>query len=298
MPTNSALVKIAIYGKNFDEEYSPAIQRLVDFLTDKGIHLQVFEPFCGLLSSRIKIPQGISTYLDHQGIQGAFALISIGGDGTLLDTVRIVRDSCIPILGINTGRLGFLSHVSIDEIEKALEALLDRRFQLDKRSLIHLTSPQREFSDFPYALNEVTLLNKGRNKMITIHAHIHDEYLTTYWADGLIVATPTGSTAYSLSCGGPIIMPGSNSFILTPIAAHNLNVRPLVIPDTSAITLKAESREPEFLLTLDSKTFTIDQDTIIQLARAPFELHLINFEGVHYFHTIRNKMNWGIDKRN
>jgi len=291
-------VKIAIYGKKFDDEFVPAIQRLVDYLSRNDITLLVYEKFFGLLSSKLKLPDGIKIFSDYRGISGSNALVSIGGDGTLLDTVRIVRDSNIPILGINTGRLGFLSHVSIDGIEEALDALISGNYKLDKRSLIKLTSPQREFSAFPYALNEITLLNKGRNSMITVHVEVNGQYMTTYWADGLIVATPTGSTAYSLSCGGPIIMPGTNSFILTPIAPHNLNVRPFVLPDSSKITLKAEGRDPEFLLTLDSKSFTIDQETTIELSRAPFDLHLIALEGNTFFNTIRNKMNWGIDKRN
>lgn len=291
-------MKIAIYGKNFDDEFVPAIQRLVDFLHQHNVQLTVYEKFFGLLSAKLKMPQGVKIFDDYRGINGCYALISIGGDGTLLDTVRIVRDSHIPILGINTGRLGFLSHVSIDGIEEALHALLNGNYQLDKRSLIKLSSPQREFSAFPYALNEITLLNKGRNSMITVHAEVDGQYMTTYWADGLIVATPTGSTAYSLSCGGPIIMPGSNSFILTPIAPHNLNVRPFVLPDSCEITLKAEGRDPEFLLTLDSKSFTIDQETVVKLSRAPFDLHLVTFEGNNFFNTIRNKMNWGMDKRN
>jgi len=291
-------VKIAIYGKKFDDEYIPAIQRLIDFLSKKEVSLYVYEKFFELLNSKLKLPEGIKTFSDYRGVSGSHSLISIGGDGTLLNTVRIIRDSGIPILGINTGRLGFLSNVSIDGIEEAMQALISNRFSLDSRTLIKLSSPQREFSAFPYALNEITLLNKGRNSMITVHAHVDDAYMTTYWADGLIVATPTGSTAYSLSCGGPIIMPGSNNFILTPIAPHNLNVRPFVLPDSSKITLKAEGRDPEFLLTLDSKSFNIDQDTTIELSRAPFEINLVTFEGNNFFNTIRNKMNWGVDKRN
>lgn len=291
-------MKIAIYGKKFDDEYIPAIQRLIDFLSEKEVSLYVYEKFFELLNSKLKLPQGIKTFSDYRGVSGAHSLISIGGDGTLLNTVRIIRDSGIPILGINTGRLGFLSNVSIDGIDEAMQALITNQFTLDSRTLIKLSSPQREFSAFPYALNEITLLNKGRNSMITVHAHVDDAYMTTYWADGLIVATPTGSTAYSLSCGGPIIMPGSNNFILTPIAPHNLNVRPFVLPDSSKITLKAEGRDPEFLLTLDSKSFNIDQDTTIELTRAPFEINLVTFEGNNFFNTIRNKMNWGVDKRN
>lgn len=291
-------MKIAIYGKKFDDEYIPAIQRLIDFLSKKEVSLYVYEKFFELLNSKLKLPEGIKTFSDYRGVSGSHSLISIGGDGTLLNTVRIIRDSGIPILGINTGRLGFLSNVSIDGIEEAMQALISNRFSLDSRTLIKLSSPQREFSAFPYALNEITLLNKGRNSMITVHAHVDDAYMTTYWADGLIVATPTGSTAYSLSCGGPIIMPGSNNFILTPIAPHNLNVRPFVLPDSSKITLKAEGRDPEFLLTLDSKSFNIDQDTTIELSRAPFEINLVTFEGNNFFNTIRNKMNWGVDKRN
>lgn len=291
-------MKIAVYGKHFDDEFSPAIQRLVDYLHEKQIQILVYEKFFGLLSSKIQLSSGVKVFSDYRSITGVHSLISIGGDGTLLSTVRIVRDSNVPVLGINTGRLGFLSHVSIEDIESALEALISNNFQLDKRSLIRLSSPQREFSSFPFALNEITLLNKGRNSMIAVKVNVDGQYMTTYWADGLIAATPTGSTAYSLSCGGPIIMPGSNSFVLTPIAAHNLNVRPFVLPDSSEITLKAEGRDPEFLLTLDSKTFTIDHETSVALSLAPFTINLVSFGDNNFFNTIRNKMNWGVDKRN
>ncbi|MDZ4822538.1 MAG: NAD kinase [Flavobacteriales bacterium] len=291
-------MKIAIYGKKVEDIHLPNLQRLFDSLQQKKIQVGVFDSFHGYLASKISFPKNQLRFSSFQDVPGFDFLFSIGGDGTLLDTAGIVRDSGVPVLGINTGRLGFLSHVDADDAGEALDALLNNSFSLDQRSLISVTGNQQQYGEFPYALNEVTVLNKERNSMITIHAYVNDEYMCTYWADGLIVATPTGSTAYSLSCGGPIVTPDSATLILTPIAPHNLNVRPFVISNKNKISLRTEGRDGHFLLSLDSRSFTIDSHTILELTLAPFQINLVNIEGQSFFNTIRNKLAWGLDKRN
>ncbi|MCC6600377.1 MAG: NAD(+)/NADH kinase, partial [Crocinitomicaceae bacterium] len=218
--------------------------------------------------------------------------------GTLLDTAAIIRDSQVPVLGINTGRLGFLSNVAIQDIESCVEALLNGNFTLDGRSLIAVGGIGFSEHDFPFALNDVTLRNNDHNSMIAVQTYVNDIFMCTYWADGLIVSTPTGSTAYSLSCGGPIVTPDSNNIILTPIAPHNLSVRPFVLSNSNTVTLQPEARSGEFFLTLDSRTYPIDKHTRVELTRASFELNLVNLEGHNFFNTIRNKLGWAVDKRN
>jgi NAD+ kinase len=295
--TNTGKVKIALYGKRFDDEFIDSIEKLLDSLVRRGIVISIYEKFYLFLTQKVTLPSNIEIFRTTEDLQGTSFLLSVGGDGTLLETAAIIRDTRIPVLGINTGRLGFLSPISGNDIDQAIEALVNRDFTLDKRSLIEVKSAQYDFGDFPYALNDVTITNKQRSSMITIHAYVNDQFMSTYWADGLIVATPTGSTAYSLSCGGPIVMPDSNNVILTPIAPHNLNVRPFVLPNTGKVSLRAEGREPHFTLTLDSRSFVVDNETIIDLTRASFEFHLVSLPGYGFFNTIRQKMGWGLDAR-
>ncbi len=291
-------MKIALYGKRFNDEHAGPVNKLVEAFLRRGISVMVHDKFYQFLLTKLSLPSNISTFSSHEELTGTNFLISVGGDGTLLDTASIIRDSRIPVLGVNTGRLGFLSNVSPENIEEAVEALVNGNYTIDSRSLIEVKSENQTFGDFPFALNEVAILNRERNSMVTIHAYINDSFMTTYWADGLIVATPTGSTAYSLSCGGPIVMPDSNNVVLTPIAPHNLNVRPFVLNNSSKVSLRAEGRTSEFLLTFDSKSYTITSDTIVELTCAPFRLNLVALEGQNFFNTIRNKMGWGLDKRN
>jgi NAD+ kinase len=289
---------IALYGKRFSPEYGPGVSKLVDSLIRRGIRVVVYERFYPFLSQSVALPSTVQTFQTFKDIGHVDYLLSIGGDGTLLDTAKHVRDSKTPVLGINTGRLGFLSNVDLNEVDTAIELLVNGTYTLDPRSLIEVKTNGVALSDFPFALNEVSILNKDRSSMISIHAQINDNFMCTYWADGLIVATPTGSTAYSLSCGGPIVTPDSNNLILNPIAPHNLNVRPLVISHTNKVSLRVEGRSDHFLLTLDSRSFEIDSSTLIELTRAPFEMNLIHLEGQNFFQTIRNKLGWGMDKRN
>lgn len=289
---------IAFYGLRFEADFNPVVQAIFDGLQKRNTHLVIYEEFAQFLKERIEFQSDYSTFKDHSDLKGVDCLISIGGDGTLLSTIHFVRDSEIPVLGVNAGRLGFLSHVSADQVAEAIEDLLDRKYSIDNRSLIKVSSPQQDFGEFPFALNEATIHKKDTSSMVRIHAYLDDTYINTYWADGLIVCTPTGSTAYSLSCNGPIVMPGSENFTLTPIAPHNLNVRPLVVPNHHKLRLRAEGREPNFLMALDSVSHSVDANTDIIIENASFTLNLVNLEGRSFFNTIRNKLMWGIDRRN
>jgi NAD+ kinase len=225
-------------------------------------------------------------------------LISVGGDGTILDTITAIGDSEIPIVGFNTGRLGFLANNAKEEAKQIVEMLLRGDYELEQRSLLSLKTDDKLFGNNNFALNELTVHKKDSSSMMTIHTYINDEYLNSYWADGLIIATPTGSTAYSLSCGGPILIPQSKNFVINPIAPHNLSARPIIVPDDVEIKLRIEGREDEFLATLDSRTRTISNDTDLKIVKSKFYINLVKFEGQNFYNTIRNKLLWGIDKRN
>lgn len=290
-------MRVGIFGKEFKQEFDEPIKLLIQELTQNGVEISVYHRFLEFLKARVDLSPDAPTFASAS-VPDLDLLISIGGDGSLLDTISVIKDAGIPILGVNTGRLGFLSNVSIDTITESVMALVDRKYTIDNREMIQVTSGDEDFRGFGYALNEVTLHKKDSSSMITVKTWVNDIFMNAYWADGLIVSTPTGSTAYSLSCGGPIVMPGSHNFIFTPIAPHNLNVRPLVIPSNNVVKLKAEGREPNHLLTLDSRSFTLPTDTVLEIRSADFEIALVNLPGQHFFNTIRKKLNWGIDKRN
>ena len=220
------------------------------------------------------------------------------GYGTLLDTLALVRDSGLPIIGINFGRLGFLASINKDEIRTAIHALQNKEYALDKRSLLSLESKHGLFGEENFALNDITIHRRDNSAMMIIHAFMNGEFVNSYWADGLIIATPTGSTAYSLSCGGPIIYPSSQNFVITPIAPHNLNVRPLIIPDDVSLTFEIEARSAKFLVSCDSRTVTVDRSVKITLNKAAFSVNLVRLNNESYLTTLRNKLLWGIDTRN
>ena len=224
-------------------------------------------------------------------------LISLGGDGTALDTLSLVRDSGLPVMSINLGRLGFLANIKIDEVDKAIHALKNGMTSIEKRTVIQVDSNVDEINEFPYALNDFVIQKRDTSAMITLKTSLNESFLNTYWADGLIVATPTGSSGYSLSCGGPFIFPGSNSLVITPIAAHNLTVRPVVIPDQSVLEIDTSGRGKNVLITLDSRSFVVPSNTKLTLKRASFEFSMIQLQGVSYMDTIRNKLLWGADRR-
>ena len=226
-------------------------------------------------------------------------VISMGGDGTILDAATIVRDSGVPILGINIGRLGFLSTIGKERLDTAITALEKGTYVVDRRSLLHLDSkPGPIFGDLDFALNEFTILKKDSSSMITIHVYINGEFMSSYWADGLIVATPTGSTGYSLSCGGPIVFPGSNNLVISAVAPHNLNIRPIVVSDDAVISFEVEGRSTEFLVTLDSRQMVVQSGTQLAVRKESFSVSLIRLDDMNFLTTLRNKLNLGVDTRN
>jgi NAD+ kinase len=293
------MIKIAIYGREFKEKYDNDIRDLFVKLTQKDFSLCIHEKFFQFLKSRSIISNDFPLFNSEATISGKVdIMMSIGGDGTLLDTLAFVKNSDVPIIGVNTGRLGFLSTISIGEIDEALEALLSGNYNIDKRNLLRLETGGNLFNNLNYALNELTVHKKDSASMMTIHAYLNGEFLNTYWADGLIVSTPTGSTAYSLSCGGPIIIPGSENFIITPIAPHNLNVRPIVLPSNKIITLKIEGRSKNYLVSLDSRTESIDPSLELTIRKEDFDVSLIRLKNQNFLSTLRNKLMWGLDLRN
>ncbi len=290
---------IALYGRLIHAADADFIKQLCNYLAEKKVEVWVHQPYLDELRKNINCTTPYKTYLEHQDITGKIDfIISLGGDGTLLDTIALVRDSNIPVMGINAGRLGFLANVSKTEMTQAIDALLSGAYTLDKRALLQLDSNSDLFGENNFGLNEFTLHKKATSSMIVIHTYLNGEFLTSYWADGLIVSTPTGSTAYNLSCGGPILVPSSENFVITPVAPHNLNIRPLVIPDNSILSFEIEGRSDAFLCTLDSRQETIDATVQMAIKKADFTLNLIRLHDSNFLETIRTKLNWGKDQRN
>ena len=292
-------MKVAIYSRGLEYNKLKDIQLLLDALYRHNAEPVIFQDFFNQIYSAVKLNGPYSTF--HAGDvlrDGVDCIISLGGDGTLLDTVTFIGDSGIPVLGINYGRLGFLANIGQEEINDALDALLERKYVLDKRTLIRVDSDYPLFNKKPFGLNEFVLHKKDTSPMIKIHTYLNGEFLNTYWCDGLIVSTPTGSTGYSLSCGGPIMFPESSSFVITPVAPHNLNVRPIIIPDNSIISFEVEARADEFLITLDSRREMAPKEIQIAVRKEHFGLNLIRLNENNFLQTIRNKLLWGFDKRN
>ncbi|MBN8701663.1 MAG: NAD kinase [Bacteroidetes bacterium] len=290
-------MRIAVYARPVIDNTSASVVNMLTQLKNASNEVFIYDKFYTFLQSNSSVGSDYKTFSDYTEVAQLDYMLSIGGDGTLLETIAMVRNSGVPVLGINTGRLGFLANVSKDEINNAIGYLLTKNFSFEKRSLLQLNTKNNLFGDINYALNEITITKKD-STMMTIHAFLDGEFLNSYWADGLIVATPTGSTAYSLSCGGPLMVPDAKSFVITPIAPHNLTVRPLIIPDDKVLTLKIEGRSKEFLVTLDSRSASIDSSFELVIHKADFKFNLIRFENQSFFTTIRNKLNWGLDKRN
>jgi len=290
---------IALFGRAVSPENLKYVQRVVDKLNMKKCRLIVYQPFFEVLQDQVAFPADLEFFNDFQGIVGKVDfLFSIGGDGTILDALTQVRDSGIPIMGINVGRLGFLSSIAKDEILPAIDKVLAKDYEIDTRTVIRLNQPEGLFGALNYALNELTITRKDTTSLIVLHVYIDDMFLNSYWADGLIIATPTGSTAYSLSTGGPILTPGSENFVLTPIAPHNLTVRPIVIPDKSKIRIIVEGREDQLLVSLDSRRAIIQSNFELIIEKADFKVNLVQMKGRNFFMTIREKLKWGLDARN
>lgn len=292
-------MKVAFFGRGLDPAFFDQMNQLVKILESKATHFLVYESFHARIKDHIQFNKPVQILNNgEKPPRDTYCLISVGGDGTLLDTITLIQDSGIPVLGINTGRLGFLSAISTDETEFAAKALTTGDYFIDSRSMIQLNSPAELFGSINYALNELTVLKRDNSTMISISAYVDDQFLNTYWADGLIVATPTGSTGYSLSCGGPIISPESRTFIITPIATHNLTVRPIVIPDSSTMKLRISGRTQDYLVVLDSRSKPLSTTAELVIRRAPFNINLVCVGQKDFYKTIRNKLAWGLDKRN
>jgi len=289
---------IAVYARSTKVNHAAYIEQMYHYLKGEGVDMMIYKPYYDFLKTNGDLKLELDTYsTSEELIAKAFYLICLGGDGTMLETVTFVKKSGIPILGMNTGRLGFLSQVNKDDLQKALTLLLHEKFTLDKRELIEIDGCNNCFKDANYALNEFTIHKKDSSSMINIDTYIDGIFLNTYFADGLIVSTPTGSTAYSLSCGGPIMMPDSDNFIITPIAPHNLTVRPIVISNNKEIRFSVTGRNDDFNVSLDSRGAQIPTGSEIRIKKANFRLNLINLEGQNFFTTLRNKMMWGLDRR-
>lgn len=291
-------MKIGVHGKEFTRQSAPFIQRIFEILTQHRAELYVSTKFASLLKQSAFKNFKWETYEPTDSLKSLQLLISIGGDGTLLESVSHIGKTEIPVLGINTGRLGFLATISSEETERALELVMKRSFTLDKRAVLRLETNQGIFGKLNFALNDFTVVKKDTSAMITIHTFIDGEFLNSYWADGIIVSTPTGSTGYSLSCGGPLIFPRSGNFVLTPVSPHNLAVRPIIVSDTSEISFQVDGRSKKFLVSLDSRIATVDNTVKLTVKKADFIVNLIQLEGHHYFKTLRQKLNWGLDIRN
>ncbi len=291
-------MKIIVHGRNFNEAAQPFIQLLFDTFASRHFQVQISASFVTFLTSVGVKLTNFSTYNHFSEVNDASFMFSVGGDGTLLDAVSHVGARQIPIVGINTGRLGFLATVSPSEIETMLNALWNNNYEIEKRTLVSLQSDKDLFDGANFALNDLTITKTDISSMITVHTYLDGEFLNSYWADGLIVSTPTGSTGYSLSCGGPVLLPQNQNFILTPVSPHNLNVRPMIIPDSSELSFSVVSRSNNFLVSLDTRFKIVDGSTKLTVRREKFKAHLVRFNKNTFLNTLRQKLNWGLDVRN
>ncbi len=293
-------MKIAVYGRITGKTLPPALQGLFDKLEKHGAEVLIGKDYLAELSKQFQIKGKIKKLDDYNQIRGlADFMISIGGDGTILETIAFVRNSGIPIVGINTGRLGFLAGVTVEQAaESVVENLFAKKYALDKRTLLRLDTEKNMFGDVNFAMNELTVQRKDSSAMLSIHCFVNGEFLNSYWADGLIIATPTGSTAYSLSCGGPVMIPDAKSFVITPLSPHNLNVRPIIVPEDSEIVLKVEGRSLQYMASLDSRMQPFGEGEELRIRKGDFKISLVRFDNQHFFDVIREKLMWGVDARN
>ncbi len=292
-------MKIALFGRPFDPAFFDNLRLLIKILEQRTDSFIIYENLYHFIRDYIVFEKPVSVVASgSKPPDDTYCMISLGGDGTLLDTITMLRNTGIPVLGINTGRLGFLSAISTEETAYAASALISGDYELDRRTMLQLANPKGLFGSFNYALNELTVIKRDNTTMIRISAYVDDLFLNTYWADGLIVSTPTGSTGYSLSCGGPIISPESSNFVITPIATHNLTVRPIVIADNCIVKLSVSGRTQDCLVLLDSRSRQLSEATELIIKKAPFHINLVCIGQKDFYKTIRNKLAWGLDKRN
>ncbi len=294
-------MKVAVFGNSVDSGFKPVLDKFFRFFKQNNIEIQLYKPFYNHLINNLDFTPFYTTFFHSHtdfDLTNSF-IFSIGGDGTFLQTLQCIQHYDIPMVGLNSGRLGFLADIAEDEVEDALAAIFNGQFDIIERSLIDVKlEGETAQLDFNYALNEMTVLKTDSSSMINIKAYLDGEFLNNYWADGLIIATPTGSTAYSLSVGGPVLTPDAMNFVITPIAPHNLTVRPLVVPDTQEVVLKVSGRGSHFLTSLDSNSTSVEISTIIRVKKADFKLKTLSLKGHSFLSTLRNKLMWGADKRN
>ena len=294
-------MKVAIYGQYYQNSTEPIIRDIFVFFNANNVEMVIEGGFLELLYEKEIIKKQYKTFTNYTELDDSFdLLISIGGDGTILRAATIVRDLNIPILGINAGRLGFLAKVQKENIDQFLQLVIERKYTISERTLVSLncTPENQSLMGLNFAMNEITVSRKDTASMLTIETSLNDEYLNSYWADGLIISTPTGSTGYSMSCGGPVLTPDVKSLVITPMAPHNLNARPLVVPDEMEIKLVVTGREENHLVSLDSRSFTIKNDTVLTIKKTPFTIKMVEIPGETFLRTLRNKLLWGEDKRN
>lgn len=291
-------MKVAVYSQYYEGKSTQSIHDLFTVLNRNKVNIFLEQTFYDAINAEMSSSISIETYTELDNTYDL--LISVGGDGTILRAVTYVRDYAIPIVGINTGRLGFLATIQTGDIEEAIEHILNGNYKTSERTLLSVTTKPENATllETNFALNEIAVSRKNTTSMITVETHLNEEYLTSYWADGLIISTPTGSTGYSLSCGGPVITPEADSFVLTPIAPHNLNARPLVIPDNTTIRLRVSGREDQYLMSLDSRIVTLSNATEVTIEKANFKVKMVELLDESFIDTLRKKMLWGEDKRN
>lgn len=291
---------IILFGRPFADSFHLHFRLILSKLKSHGTKVYIFKPFFEYVSSWLDEPFKIEgTFSTPSELpDDADVMLSIGGDGTFLEAVTYIRDKGIPVAGINSGRLGFLADIAQEDISSALNSILYGLFTIEERTLLELKSDQELFGDFNFALNEITVHKRDDSSMIKLHAYLDNQFLNTYWADGLIVSTPTGSTAYSLSVGGPIVLPGVQDFIVAPIAPHNLTVRPMVIPDNMELKLRMEGRTGHVLVSLDSRSVVVEAGLELRITKAPFKVKTLRLQDQSFYNTLRSKLMWGLDRRN
>lgn len=294
-------MKVAIYGQYYLVSTEPIIKDIFLFFKNNNVEMVIESDFLKMLYEKKIIENEYNTFSSHDELDSSYdMLISIGGDGTILRAVTLVRNSGVPILGINAGRLGFLATVQKENIAQFMQFVIDKKYKISKRTLLSLTClpENKAIEGLNFAMNEISVSRKETTSMITIDTYLNDEFLNSYWADGLIIATPTGTTGYNLSCGGPIFTPDVKSLVITPIAPHNLNARPLVIPDTTEIRLKVSGREAQYLVSLDSRITSVANDSILTIKKTNFEINMVEIPEETFLKTLRTKLLWGEDRRN
>jgi NAD+ kinase len=294
-------MKIALFGKQFSEDFLDSFKLILDEFNSRKIELCIYRPLYDFIVNELDFTPDVTEFFSQYADldKKADYFFSIGGDGTFLDAVTVVQDSGIPIVGVNSGRLGFMADIAREEIPAAISDIFEGNYSIEERTLLKVqTKDNGLFKDFNYALNEFTVHKKDSASMITIHTYIDGEYLNSYWADGLIISTPTGSTAYSLSVGGPILIPNTQNFVISPISPHNLTVRPIVLPNHQEITLKVEGRSDSYLASLDSRSVSFEASNELKISKADFKIKVLKLKTHSFYSTLRNKLMWGVDKRN